>query len=134
MQRETDSRKRQQDHEVVEVQRFCLKDRLQWREIDEEKLRDEGDSDSRAQHSVLGETAREASILDSRHEIEKDEGCESLRDSDAGQHDTAAKVNAAHHGLVSLRCVAVTELHSINEQCASDNHRRGEGYTIQQTC
>lgn len=42
----------------MKVQRFCLEDRLQWREIDKKKLRDEGDSDSRAQHSVLGEAAR----------------------------------------------------------------------------
>ena len=79
VQAEADATERKEDREVAEREGLCLKDRLQRREVDEKELSDERDRDCEDEHPVLSQTAAQATVLDRRDQIQKDEGREGLK-------------------------------------------------------
>lgn len=97
--------------------------------VDEGKLNEEGDGDCEEQHFVdiaLEERHVETSVLKSGGEIEKDEGCESLRETvnrSASTRGSRIK-SSTHHRLISSQIASISEFPRENEQDTENDHTR----------
>ena len=63
----------------MEPQPLGLEYALEHGNVDEGQLDNERGGDSCEQHLILGNTASQSTVLDSRCEVQEDEACESLK-------------------------------------------------------